>query len=86
MFQKVPFRLKAAFFGTFSADLLFIAPRQIDFTSIFDEFNYRLGATPHVLVMIIVIFFFTVILSFVLRRLDGNDIELVSIFLFYFYL
>ncbi|XP_033752683.1 polycystic kidney disease protein 1-like 2 [Pecten maximus] len=64
---------KSNFFGTFSANILFVAPETIDFASIFLNFSERLKETPHALACISGIFIIVVIIAIPLRRLDKGD-------------
>ncbi|XP_069133774.1 polycystin-1-like protein 2 [Argopecten irradians] len=66
------------FFGTFSADIMFVAPDTIDFETIFLNFSEKLRETPHALACIGGIFIIVIIIAIPLRRLDKGDAVLWS--------
>ncbi|KAJ8299018.1 hypothetical protein KUTeg_023078 [Tegillarca granosa] len=69
---------KSSFFGTFSANVLFIPPEPIDFVSIFLNFNERLLQTPHSLAASAGLIIIFLLLSIPLARLDRKDALLWS--------
>ncbi|XP_060074442.1 polycystin-1-like protein 2 [Ylistrum balloti] len=66
------------FFGTFSANIMFVAPDTIDFSAIFLNFEERLRETPHALACICGIWIIVVLIAIPLRRLDKGDAVLWS--------
>ena len=70
-------QFKTYFFGTFSANMFFIAPTPIDFSKIFANFTTSLAESPYALAAIVIIIIIFALLTVPLYRLDRSDEMLV---------
>ena len=77
--SKKDVKFKSDFFGTFSANVIFVPPEPIDFSAIFLNFGERLRVTPHALIMILLLLAVFVLGAVFLRRLDKRDALMVGI-------